>query len=1211
MFFLTHGRGAQQEEPDPRTARQGLVGVWPQWKYPVGYVSPMNCPACGGENRDGRKFCAICGASLGWSCAACGAPNEPGERFCGQCGAAAADAPAERGVAPADERGSERRIVSVLFVDLVGFTPLSERLDAEDVREILGRYFDNCRRIVDRYGGVIEKFIGDAVMAVWGSPVAHEDDAERAVRAAIELVAAVTALGVDVGEEGLRARAGVLTGEAAVTSGSTSEGMVVGDLVNTASRLQSIAEPGAVVVGDSTRRATESSISYEDNGARELKGKAEPMQTWRALQVTAGRRGAMKSAGLEAPFVGRDREFRLLKDLFHATSEEERPHLVSVVGTAGIGKSRLSWEFEKYIDGLVQNVLWHRGRCLSYGEGVTYWALAEMVKSRAGITEEDDTSSAATKLHAAVVLYVQELDEQRWIEQRLAQLLGLEDRISTDREDLFAGWRLFFERLAETSPVAMVFEDLQWADAAMLDFIGYLLDWSKDHAMFVLTLARPEFIERRPGWGSGQRGFTSLFLEPLRDGAMDELLHGLVPGLPEDLRAQIRARAEGVPLYAVETVRMLLDRGSLTRVGDSYQPAGPITALDVPETLHALIAARLDALDPAQRKLLQTASVLGKAFTSAGVVALSGLSGEEVAETLGALTRKEFLEVQQDPRSPERGQYEFMQAMMKTIAYETLAKKDRKTLHLAAARYLEEAWGEENEIVEVLAAHYLDAHALFPDAPDAEEIKERAKDCLERAGQRAASLFAGEEAQRYLERAAELSHDELERAGLLERAGMMARQIAHHPEAMALLERAHAIFIGQGATHQAARVSARIGELEWLDDKIEESLERLERAYDVIRDDEPDEDLASLAHTLGRIKYFAGDLDGAAPAVDAGLQIAERLESFEVLSHALNTKGLIVEARGGYQEALALQRHALALALERELPLAALRAYFNLAYQTFQNGRFSEADEIDRGGLALARRIGHREWEWNFIAHLVFGRYIAGDWDGVEELPRDFPTPDEAAAARFAWSAIRGPLAYVRIARGDLEGAWYPLHFFEGAERSTDFQERTTFAAALAHLRLAEGRFEEALALGELAFEIRTMAHKTTVDNIQGFYAMVEAALTLGRLEKAEELVDTALALPPVTRGKILDAHAKSFAARIAALRGRPEEAGFLAAEATFREVGPFWLARTLLDHGEMLVKTGRPDDAEPLLSEAREIFERLEAKPFLDRISRIAGVPA
>ena len=578
------------------------------------------CPSCGRENAPEQKFCGECGAQLGAVCPACEAPNPPENKFCGECGAPLAGSPQQAAIEPepAAPPAAERRLVSVLFADLVGFTSASEKRDAEETRELLSRYFDTCRRLIELYGGTVEKFIGDAVMAVWGTPITTEDDAERAVRAALDLVAAVSALGDEIGAESLRARAGVLTGEAAVTIGAEGEGMVAGDVVNTASRIQSTAPPGSVYVGDATRRATEQTIAYENAGSHELQGKEGLFPLFRALRVVSGARGSLKAEGLEAPFVGRDRELRLVKQAFHGAADDRTAHLVSIIGFAGIGKSRLAWEFFKYIDGLPLVTYWHRGRCLSYGEGVTYWALADMVRMRCRIAEEEDTGSALEKLHALLVEHVLDEEERRFVEPRVAHLLGLEEGGRYERDDLFGAWRIFFERLSEVEPVAMVFEDMQWADDSLLDFIDYLLEWSRQYPIFVCTLARPELNERRPTWGSGRRSFTSLYLEPLADEAMGQLLDGLVPGLPDELKTRIRERAEGIPLYAVETVRMMLDRGVLVQDGPVYRPAGPITELEVPETLHALIAARLDGLERPERTLRPGRSRAGQDLHAPG-----------------------------------------------------------------------------------------------------------------------------------------------------------------------------------------------------------------------------------------------------------------------------------------------------------------------------------------------------------------------------------------------------------------------------------------------------------------------------------------------------------------------------------------------------------------------------------------------------------------
>src|SRR6202166_1649693 len=549
----------------------------------------MVCSNCGGSNAPERKFCGECGVALARVCAACGAANAVAVKFCGECGApmgalgeldhTAPPRPAAP-VHPPAAVVAEIRLVSVLFADLVGFTALSESRDPEEVRELLSRYFDVCRELIERYGGTVEKFIGDAVMAVWGAPAATEDDAERAVRTALELVAAVASLGAEVGAPTLRARAGVLTGEAAVTLGATGQGMVAGDLVNTASRLQAAAEPGGVLVAEATMRAAGQAIAFTELDPLTLKGKEEPIPVWQAERVVAQRRGVGRSERAEPPFVGREEELRLLKELLHATIREQRVRLVSATGIAGIGKSRLAWEFLKYVDGLAATVYWQQGRSPSYGEGITFWALGEMVRMRAGITEGQDPAEARAKLTASVGEFVSEPEERRWVEQALASLLGLADAPGGDREELFSAWRTFFERIAERGPTVLVFEDLQWADPGLIDFIESIVEWSRTRAIFVLTLSRPELLQRRPTWGAGQRSFTALHLEPLPPEAMAALLRGFVTGLPETVVEQVLQRAEGVPLYAVETIRMLVDRGQLAELDGVLTVTGTLGALE-------------------------------------------------------------------------------------------------------------------------------------------------------------------------------------------------------------------------------------------------------------------------------------------------------------------------------------------------------------------------------------------------------------------------------------------------------------------------------------------------------------------------------------------------------------------------------------------------------------------------------------------------------
>ncbi|MGB2876227.1 MAG: adenylate/guanylate cyclase domain-containing protein [Gaiellaceae bacterium] len=1095
----------------------------------------------------------------------------------------------------------------MLFADLVGFTSLSEDRDPEAVRELLSHYFDRARRVIERYGGTVEKFIGDAVMAVWGTPVAREDDSERAVRAGLELVEVVAALGAEVEEPGLAMRVGVVTGEAAVTVGAEGEGMVAGDLVNTASRVQATATPGTVLVGERTRRASEAAIAYEDAGEHELKGKAQPVPLWRAARVIAARRGEGRAGGLEAPFVGREGEMRLIKDLFHATSEERKARLVSIVGIAGIGKTRLSWELEKYLDGLVDDVYWHRGRCLAYGEGVAYWALAEMVRMRAGIAEQEEPEEAAKKLRAAVERYLLDAEERAWVEPKLAQLLGLAGQASADREDLHAAWRLFFERLADESATVLVFEDLQWADAALLDFIGYLLDWSRTHPLFVLSLARPELADKHSGWGTTKRDFTSITLEPLADGAMDELLAGLVPGLPEELRNRIRQRAEGVPLYAVETVRMLLDRGLVLREGEGYVATAEVESLEVPETLHALIAARLDDLDPKERRAIDDAAVLGKSFTKAGLAALTGMAEEELEPVLAALVRRDMLTVQTDPRSPERGNYGFLQALVQRIAHDTLSRKERKSRHLAVARHLEESWGaDEAEIVEVIASHYVDAYRADPDAPDAGDIRRAAREALIRAGRRAASVAATEQAQTYFEQAAELAEEPAMEAELLEQAGVMAESSGRLSAGVRLFEQAISLFAAEDLPHAAARVEAKLASVLWDEGQIDTAAERMARSFEILAGDEPDEDLAMLAAQLGRFRWFTGDTEGAVGPLEFALEIAESLSLPEVLSEALNTKHLLLASQGRKQQALALLRHALRIAQEHDIASAAFRAQYNLSYFISGQDQFEEALQIDREGVELARRRGDRSWEWAFLGHVREGNFFLGNWNELDASDEEIAEIVEAGIrARLDLIAVF-PRFYVNTGRLDRLRRLLELL---PAEPSAEQQDIAAHALARSALDRAEGRHADALAKAE---DVLAMIDELGAEHPFSRIAFVdalEAAFQIEDFDSITRRLEDFRRQRPADQLPFKTAQVLRFEALLSARAGETDavEEKFERAGALCREIGVrFWLAVVLLEHGEWLLESGRVDEAEALLVEAREIFTRLGAVPWLERLDAI-----
>jgi predicted ATPase/class 3 adenylate cyclase len=1165
----------------------------------------VTCPNCGAENREGRKFCADCGASLAVSCPSCGTANEPGERFCGECGVPldgpvpAVSAPTSTPAATPANPIAERRVVSVLFVDLVGFTAASEARDAEETRELLSRYFDLARTLIERYGGTVEKFIGDAVMAVWGTPVATENDAERAVRAALELVASIPDL-----DPALQARAGILTGEAAVTLGAEGEGMVAGDIVNTASRVQSAAEPETVLVGDATRRASEQAVVYEPAGEKELKGKAEPLLLWRALRVVSGVGGSLKPAGLEPPFVGRARELKLIKELFHGCAADRKAHLVSVTGIAGIGKSRLSWEFYKYFDGIVEGVWWHRGRCLAYGEGVAYWALADMVRMRCRIGEDEHPASALGKLQATLAEHLVDPEERSFVEPRLAHLLGLEAAETGDRQDLFAAWRLFFERLADTSPVVLAFEDLQWADTSLLDFIEYLLEWSRDHPLFVVTLARPELHERRPGWGAGQRNFTALYLEPLAPQAMQELLEGLVPGLPEALQKQILAQAQGVPLYAVETVRMLLDRDLLRQEGAVYRPSGEIATLEVPETLQALIAARLDGLSAEERQLLQNGAVLGKTFTPAALATLSGLSGPELEPLLSGLVRKEVLGVQSDPRSPEHGQYGFLQDLVRHVAYQTLSKRERKNRHLAAAAHLETAFADQDEVVEVLASHYLAAAEAAPEADDAPATRAKAGEMLARAGARAGSLGAPDEGQRYYEQAAALSADPLSEAALVEQAGRLAVKANRPGEARERLERAIALYSAAGKEKEAGGASAALADTDLDEGQLEGATGRLEQAVAQLEQGTASSELTAALAELGRMHVLAGHGDRASAPLERALALAERLRLSEVFIQALTSKALVLMYEGRLAEARILLEAAAEQAHAEQFHAAELRAGNNLCALFEFSDRYSEVVALGERLVALARRRGDRRWESNLRTGMLRPLYLLGRWQEAFAVARE----EEPHAVNEGAKMELLVAAFMHCERGDLGLADALLASTEPFRHSDNVQSRTGYASVEARVLRAHGQHADALAAAERG--LGALAELSITDSMvkAALLEATEAALALPDLDKADELLASPESLDPGQLTPLLHAHTLRLRARLEAARGNHDGVGerFHRATALCREFSfRFHQAVTEVEHAEWLMTQNGSDEAQQLLNEAHQTFEELEAKPWLERTTR------
>jgi class 3 adenylate cyclase/predicted ATPase len=1173
------------------------------------------CGVCGAPVGVGHKFCGDCGAPVG-GCPACGEPVIAGKRFCHACGHALTGAAAVAGTAGPDAvTVAERRVCSVLFCDLVGSTPLAESRDPEAVRELLSRYFEIASTIIGRYGGVVEKFIGDAVVAVWGTPVASEGDAERAVRAGLDLVAAVAELGRDVGVPVLAARTGVVTGEVAVTVGAEREGMIAGDAVNTASRVQAQAEPGTLLTDAATMRLAGSAVLFADAGEHALKGKSQRLQLWRAVRVLAGVGGSQRVDGLEAPLTGRDAELRTVRELFHATAERRVPRLLLVSGPAGVGKSRLGWEFRKYTDGLKDVVWWHQGRCLSYGDGVAFWALAQMVRQRLGIAEEDLAEAAAAKLAAGLDRFGTDAAERDYVAVRLGRLLGV--GVAGDgggqlaREELFAGWRLFLERLAAEHPVVLVVEDAQHADAGLLDFLDYLVDWVRDLPLYVLVLARPELSQIRPGFGTGRNRIT-LTLDPLDAASMDQLVDALVPGMPAAARTALTAHAQGIPLFAMETVRSLIDRDIVQPRDGIYTLVGDVGRLAVPDSLHALLAARLDALDPDARRLVADAAVLGASFPAEALIAVSGQDEPVVRAALAELVRREVLSVSADPLSPEKGSYGFAQQMLRQVAYDTLSRRDRKARHLAVAQHLRQAFaGDGEEVADVIARHYRDALEAVPDDPDAGEIRGQAVTALTRAGERAARTGApGQAAASYATAARLIRTDDQDgqssAAALWERAARAAIIDAEYPMAVEQAGQARALYQRCGDARSAARAQAVAAEALSNWGRHGEARDQLTAALAVLRDD-PDTDTVRALGELSRLEVLAGAPDAGALSAEA-LALGQALAADDAtLAQLFTIRGISHGYAGRRPEAAAYFKAAAQLAGQAGDPVRLGRALLNLADVVTSTDPVAGA-EAARAAAAQLRRAGARNLLAVAVMNLAQALMMTGDWDAAEAEMTGAADGDGLADVELL-ACCRALLAALR---GDTPAAQRTLAALADLRASEDPQELALIATVEALTAVADGRPAAGLGSARTVLDLAATLG-ISAESLRWMWPLAaRAAHDLADTAAIAELLAMLDGYQPGYLAPMQRAERELARARQAAAAGDQAAATALAAAVrSLRELStPYHLAHGLLDYAEH-VGDADGEAAKAAVAEARAIAERLRCRPLLDRAYGLAGSAA
>jgi class 3 adenylate cyclase/tetratricopeptide (TPR) repeat protein len=958
-------------------------------------------------------------------CPQCGAESRAEARFCDSCGAALA--------VDAERPREERKVVTVLFADLVGFTSRAEQMDPEDVRAVLEPYHARLRRELEQRGGTVEKFIGDAVMALFGAPTAHEDDPERAVRAGI-------AIRDWISDEGdLEVRIAVTTGEALVALGARpaeGEGMASGDVVNTAARLQSAAPVDGILVDDTTYRATSQKIDYREVEPVTAKGKQEPVPAWEVLEARS-RYGVDLAQAPRAPLIGRERELDALVSALERVRAERSPQLVTLVGVPGIGKSRLVYELSQVIEREPELTHWRQGRSLPYGEGVSFWALGEMVKAHAGIFETDSFEEAACKLRRSVGV-LSEADAD-WVTGHLEPLVGIvaEQDLHGDRSEAFAAWRRFFEGIADERPLVLVFEDLHWADEGLLDFVDHLIDWASGAAILVVCTARPELLSRRAGWGGGKPNALTLSLSPLDDEQTSRLLAALLERsvLPAQTQTALLQRAGGNPLYAEEFVRMVGDRG--LEAADEELP--------LPESIQGIVAARLDGLPESEKALLQAAAVTGKVFWLGATCSIGGVETQAAQDALHRLERKEFVRRKRLSSMAGETEYAFRHLLVRDVAYGQIPRAHRAEKHKLAAEWIE-ASGRIEDNAELLAYHYSTALELARAVGvDTESLADRARVALREAGDRAHALGAYATATRFYEAAVELwPAEDAERPHLLFRHGFAAYQVAPTASVDILADaRDELLRVGDRAT--AAEAESFIARGLWMQGRRDEYAARLRSARELVADLPSSPSKARVIGDLARHAGLTGDLEEGVRLGREALAMATELGLDDLRAAALNSIGI---ARGTVGDIGALDD----LEASASIAVAAnsaesVRAYGNMGSILFDHGELARAFAALEEGSRLAEKFGAADSLGWLQAELVWKPYFEGRWDEaatrLDEFIADFTARRYWLEPGCRW--LRGRM---RLARDDVAGAR------EDAERALELgreaEEPQTLRPALA-----------------------------------------------------------------------------------------------------------------------------------------------------------------
>ncbi|MFL5868156.1 MAG: adenylate/guanylate cyclase domain-containing protein, partial [Thermoleophilaceae bacterium] len=876
-------------------------------------MAGLACSSCGTENPAGARFCMSCGVPLERRCPSCGESVPQEARFCMACGASleGAQTTVQRVVQQREAPPEERRQVTVLFADLSGYTAVAETMDPEKVKTLVDGALLRLGQEVARYDGTVDKYIGDNVMALFGAPVAHEDDAERAVRAALGMQNAMAEINERLPEGvSFALRVGLNTGE--VLAGAVGDDYtVMGDTVNVAARLQTAARPGTVTVGERTMKATVEAVRYEKLEPLTLKGKAEPVPAWEAVGVIAEHAVRRTTIGQEAPLVGRDYELGTLESLYERVVRERRPHLVTLIGEAGVGKSRLLSEFERRLGDRPQAPVLRTGRCLPYGSGIVFWALGEVLRDECGIVEADTSEAAWRKLASYVEQALAEGSEQasESPERRAAVIgrsLGLdvpEEIGQIDAEDpervrdsFFSALRSLIEAMATRRPVVLAFEDIHWADEGMLDVIEHLAQWVRA-PLVVLALTRDELLERRPSWGGARRNATQLFLEPLTVEDTQELVTALLPGDGgAEVAPVVAERSGGNPLFAEEMVRRIREEGSAE-------------AEQLPETVQAVLAARLDALEPFERRLVQQAAVVGRTFWASSLAGVAQAEGQNLERALVSLQEKDILAPGPEGRLAGERELAFKHVLIRDVAYGMLPKAVRSRKHFEVGAFIEERAGDRtDEVVPLLAEHYGRAAALGREGGLAGEelapMGERAVRFLEEAGNAAGQLYSNREAVSHYRHAREIgSTDPAAPVRIGEKLGDVSLRLGRVDEAIGVWQECLEYHRGQEDLERVADLHRKIGAGLSHKGERKAAIEHYQKGINLLKDGPPRLELVRLYEEAAWLYLHTGDNMLAIYASEKALRLAERLGETRAASRAHGIFGRVFGRIGDTEKA--------------------------------------------------------------------------------------------------------------------------------------------------------------------------------------------------------------------------------------------------------------------------------------------------------------------